>query len=73
LILLADENCAKGFFGAEGIGSELAFEIYLETATGIGRSGEAEIGIAGSAIGTDDADIRDIVRMIEDVEDVERG
>jgi hypothetical protein len=73
LILLADDICAKRFLRGDGVSSELAFEIYLQTAARIGGGRKAKIGIDGPAIGADDANVRDIVRVIENVENIKRG
>ena len=60
----------KSFCKDNGAGSEFAFKIQLKATAWVGRGRSTEIRIARPTIGTDHANIRDIVRVIEDVEDV---
>src|ERR1700675_325465 len=54
--------------------SELAFEIELEAAAGVSRGGRTKIGIYRAAVQVEsrrDTNERDVVRMIEDIENIE--
>jgi hypothetical protein len=52
---------------------KFAFDIQLEATAGVRGGREAKIGIERTAVGSDNADEGDVVRVIEDVENVQRG